>query len=109
MGNYLKRLRQRFAQIKNGGDENAAYKDVFFIESTTNPGHYLHPDLEAETQTSTTFVLKQGKLGAAVWLKHQAEDMISHLREDGIKNLKITPFTPDEPHRKTLLNPNIQK
>ncbi|KAB2913957.1 MAG: hypothetical protein F9K23_15935 [Bacteroidetes bacterium] len=106
MGNYLKKLKLRFAQIKSDITENAAYKGVFFIESTTNPGHYLHPDLDAETPTSTTFLLKQGKLGAAVWLKHQAEDMINELREIGVKNLKITPFTPDEPHRKTLLNPN---
>ncbi|MDL5046506.1 hypothetical protein QQ054_10725 [Oscillatoria amoena NRMC-F 0135] len=79
----------------------------FFIESTTDPGCYLHPDPLAETQTHTTMVLKKGKIGAAVWLKHQAEEVINDLRNDGIKNLKITPFTLDEPHRKTLLNPNV--
>lgn len=69
---------------------NAIGDDAYFIRMKDNKNIFLHPDPSKETEKEVVYVLVEGTIGAAIFHKKQAENMIFHAyMESTASNLEM--------------------
>lgn len=62
----------------------AAHQQLYFLESTTDPGHYMHY-LGVAGDGQGNYELRPGLIGAAVWKLPVAEDFMKVVQSNNLK------------------------